>query len=1077
MRHMLTLPLLAALAPAAELHWERVAAPAPALDLGAAGGRAVVRVGSGALLRHGKEGWDPWAPPSPHAAAADRMSVDRDGSVWVLHGEPSWAQRWDGATWAPRVGIPVSGLANLSTDDAGRTWASGLFGTLAVREAGSWRRVQGLEGNLYAVALPSGAWVWTTARGGAVLRLDEAGAVVERRPGLEVWSPWTAALRVDASGAPWSGAAELGARVGGEVTALALGGDRTWVASGDDVLALAEGAVAHVPPQAPLVQLAWVAPGRVYGRAADGAIYVTEEGAVPPLADRTDAWGARVGPGVVHADDLDGDGDADLLHVAPSGGLQVLWDQGGAWVPGRPLVAPGPVSEVTTCDLDGNGLPDVLARGQAVPPEVRPLWLWRNLGRFVEDSARAGLTAAVATDARRAMGRLRCRDLDGDGLVDVYIPQGGIPAERGLYWLRNRGHGWLRPVPLAARGLGTPAYTADVLAADLDTDGHRDFILPSHWGSGHRLLFGTAEGLVDGTVASGLGGTYGTVHGAWLADVVGDARSDLVVASELMQLWRGAGLRFTDVTEEAGLATLAPEGVALGALDGGVDLLSCGAGSCQWFRTEEGRFADRTAALPEVAGTAAPVLADLGGDGDVDVLVPTADGLRIVENLSERLRAAPAVAPASRPLGLARRAAWLHPLRDGVPWSLAGAAWLLGYALTRRGARLGSARPGLVPVAWVGLAAGALLSADLAPVVRAGVAGLAGLLGLGLAGLTRAVQGARAARRIAGYRLLERLGAGGMGTVYVAVSEQGGPPVALKLVHPELLEDEADRALYRTEAELGARVEHPGVVRILGWGEWTVLEAGRARPTAWLAMELLRGQTLRSHLEVRGPLEVGEACAITRDLCAGLAAIHQLDVVHRDVKPSNAMLVPDGRGGGRVVLMDFGAARHVGQRTQGGRSVLGTLAYLAPEQGRGVAPAPQADVYAAGVLLYELLAQRRPFDADDLVSLLAQVYGSEPPPVERPLPEGLEEVLLRALAKDPEQRFRSARALMEALEPFATAVPAPTALRNRAPAAAHPTRPLSLARQVWRYLRGRPQPTAPPEAAAAATETAPREGA
>ncbi len=95
MNPMLSFPLLAALAPAAELHWERVTVPAPALDLEAAGGRAVVRVASGALLLHAEGGWSQWAPPSPHAAAADRMSADRDGSVWVLHGEPARAQRWD----------------------------------------------------------------------------------------------------------------------------------------------------------------------------------------------------------------------------------------------------------------------------------------------------------------------------------------------------------------------------------------------------------------------------------------------------------------------------------------------------------------------------------------------------------------------------------------------------------------------------------------------------------------------------------------------------------------------------------------------------------------------------------------------------------------------------------------------------------------------------------------------------------------------------------------------------------------------------------------------------------------------
>jgi serine/threonine protein kinase len=299
-----------------------------------------------------------------------------------------------------------------------------------------------------------------------------------------------------------------------------------------------------------------------------------------------------------------------------------------------------------------------------------------------------------------------------------------------------------------------------------------------------------------------------------------------------------------------------------------------------------------------------------------------------------------------------------------------------------------------------------------------------GVVGLGIAGLIGGNElevrfhRVRQAVRVAGYVLERELGRGGMGTVYRAYDPRTRQRVALKLVDPALLATEAERALYRREARTLADLDDPRVVRVFSWGEWTVLNGANRQPTAYLVMELIRGESLREYLGRTGPLPAGVACAIVREMALGLVTVHAQGVVHRDIKPDNVMLTATGE----LKLMDFGAARQTGNLTRSTVQVLGTLGYLPPEQGRGQAPDPRSDVYAAGVVLYELLMGQRPFVATDLVQMMAMVLESEPPPIRARRPdvsEDLVALVAHAMAKDPGARVSSAQALADALEPFA----------------------------------------------------------
>ncbi|MFO0685854.1 MAG: serine/threonine-protein kinase [Sandaracinus sp.] len=264
------------------------------------------------------------------------------------------------------------------------------------------------------------------------------------------------------------------------------------------------------------------------------------------------------------------------------------------------------------------------------------------------------------------------------------------------------------------------------------------------------------------------------------------------------------------------------------------------------------------------------------------------------------------------------------------------------------------------------------------------------------------------------------LGTGAAGIVYAATHEYTGRPVAIKWMHPHVALDVTNAQRFLREARAAASVKHPNVVEIL--------DAGRDRGTYYLVMERLEGELLSAAL-ARHDLGVPAIARIFVTLMRGVAAAHELGIVHRDLKPENVFLCPPSRGrpGGAKVL-DFGISKLKRTTSDGGELTaagvfIGSPYYMAPEQiadSRSVDA--RADVYAIGVMLYEALGHRVPFDAESLSALFAKVVDTKPTPIEelRPdLPAALCDVVMRAMSASPKSRFPTVREMAEALEPFA----------------------------------------------------------
>ncbi len=260
------------------------------------------------------------------------------------------------------------------------------------------------------------------------------------------------------------------------------------------------------------------------------------------------------------------------------------------------------------------------------------------------------------------------------------------------------------------------------------------------------------------------------------------------------------------------------------------------------------------------------------------------------------------------------------------------------------------------------------------------------------------------------YQLLALVGAGAMGSVYRARDAELEEIVALKMLKPELLGTAHVLDRFRMEVKLARRVAHPNVARVHDIGE----HEGRK----FLTMEFIEGESLGDLLARQGALPVESALAIAAGICAGVAAAHAAGVVHRDLKPDNVMMTNDGR----PVVTDFGIARADVSAAEGGTqhgAVIGTPAYMAPEQVEGRADIDaRADVYALGVLLFELFTGELPFTGESAYVVAARRLNEAPPDPRRfraELPESLARLILKCMAREREQRFPSAAALGEAL--------------------------------------------------------------
>ncbi len=287
------------------------------------------------------------------------------------------------------------------------------------------------------------------------------------------------------------------------------------------------------------------------------------------------------------------------------------------------------------------------------------------------------------------------------------------------------------------------------------------------------------------------------------------------------------------------------------------------------------------------------------------------------------------------------------------------------------------------------------------------------------------------------YTVIEAIGEGGMGEVVKALDRKLGRAVALKLIRPRTLERTAAVDRFRRELTLAQRVTHPNVVRVHDLGE--------IEGALYISMEFVEGQTLEDLGQSMGQLSPRQTLGLARQIAAGLEAIHAQSIVHRDLKPGNVMV--DRAGHTRV--MDFGLAYQKGsERLTRDGAVLGTLAYLSPEQARGLAVDARSDLFALGLMLYEMLAGRRPPGDGAPIPFGVREDVVACPPPSRYAPDvsaGLDQAVLRCLERDPAKRFASARELIEALAPLGDSSSGSAAVPLRAAPLRLRPRPTALA--------------------------------
>ncbi|WP_089967608.1 Stk1 family PASTA domain-containing Ser/Thr kinase [Lihuaxuella thermophila] len=255
------------------------------------------------------------------------------------------------------------------------------------------------------------------------------------------------------------------------------------------------------------------------------------------------------------------------------------------------------------------------------------------------------------------------------------------------------------------------------------------------------------------------------------------------------------------------------------------------------------------------------------------------------------------------------------------------------------------------------------------------------------------------------YEIVSRVGGGGMAVVYKAKDLLLNRFVAIKILSESLSNDSEFIRRFSREAQAAASLSHPNIVN--------VYDVGRDGYTHYIVMELVEGPTLKQYIQERGPLPVEEAANIAVQICDGLAHAHDNQIVHRDIKPHNILLGPNGR----VKVTDFGIARAASSSTitQTG-SVMGSVHYFSPEQARGGVIGEKSDIYSLGIVFYEMLTGHLPFDGDSAISIALKHLQD---PVEDPrelnpeIPDNVAEIVLRALEKDPSMRYSSARAMMQ----------------------------------------------------------------
>ncbi len=314
------------------------------------------------------------------------------------------------------------------------------------------------------------------------------------------------------------------------------------------------------------------------------------------------------------------------------------------------------------------------------------------------------------------------------------------------------------------------------------------------------------------------------------------------------------------------------------------------------------------------------------------------------------------------------------------------------------------------------------------------------------------------------YQLTDLLARSGMASIFRAIDTESGLPVALKIPHVQYESDIVFSERFRREDEAGQELDHPNVVKIL---------RPREKSRMYMAMEYVEGKSLRARMRPDAPLATELALDVARQVADALVYLHAHGVVHRDLKPENILLTDDGR----VKILDFGIALFVAERRltwQGLSHTVGTPDYMAPEQIRGRRGDPRTDVYALGTLLYEMLTCHLPFESANPRALLKAKTAEEPRPPSYWVPaldRHLEAIILRAIERDPRDRYQTAAQLLADLrDPAAVPPRDPLAPRGRS---GRPARRVvvpvviaaivaGLASLIWLSARHAAPPARPP---------------
>ena len=259
------------------------------------------------------------------------------------------------------------------------------------------------------------------------------------------------------------------------------------------------------------------------------------------------------------------------------------------------------------------------------------------------------------------------------------------------------------------------------------------------------------------------------------------------------------------------------------------------------------------------------------------------------------------------------------------------------------------------------------------------------------------------------YQVQDKIGAGGMATVYRGLDEVLGRTVAIKTMLPQYANDPSFAARFKQEAQAAAALQSPYIVSVYDWG--------KDADTYYIVMEYLRGTDLKSGIRKHGALDCKKVAQIGSQIAQALSVAHRHDIIHRDIKPQNIMVQPDGN----IKVMDFGIARAKNSHLTQDNSVLGTAHYVAPEQTQGKELGPTTDIYSLGIVMYEAATGQVPFQGDDAISVALKQVNEQPKPPSQLNPAvdpSLESIILKCMQKNPAERFQTADELYRTLRDY-----------------------------------------------------------